>query len=195
MRREKRPVTLKKWCPESSCIFSNMWPTFKDDPLPEVVGKTRPVWASQHSIMRFLQRRYRPMPRDLTTDGPGVPRNDQEEQPSMLLFLQLSSDLWGLGNENITPKSHEEGPNYGSAGPHKTASPDNGSLIFTLLLLLLSRFSCVWLCATLETAAHQAPPSLGFSRQEYWSGLPFPSPTHESEKWKWSHSVVSDSRT
>ena len=65
--------------------------------------------------------------------------------------------------------------------------------IFTLLLLLLSRFSRVWLCAVLETAAHQAPPSLGFSRQEHWSGLPFPSPMHESEKWKWSHSVMSDS--
>ena len=38
-------------------------------------------------------------------------------------------------------------------------------------------------------AAHQAPPSLGFSRQEHWSGLPFPSPMHGSEKWKWSHSV------
>ena len=35
--------------------------------------------------------------------------------------------------------------------------------------------------------------SLGFSRQEHWSGLPFPSPMHESEKWKWSRSVVSDS--
>ena len=42
-------------------------------------------------------------------------------------------------------------------------------------------------------AVHQAPPSLGFSRQEHWSGLPFPSPMHESEKWKWSHLVVSDS--
>ena len=41
-------------------------------------------------------------------------------------------------------------------------------------------------------AAQQAPPSLGFSRQEHWSGLPFPSPKHESEKWKWSRSVVSD---
>ena len=41
-----------------------------------------------------------------------------------------------------------------------------------LLLLLLSRFSRVRLCATPETAAHQAPPSLGFSRQN-WSGLPF----------------------
>ena len=42
-------------------------------------------------------------------------------------------------------------------------------------------------------AAHQGPPSLGFSRQEHWSGLPFPSPMHESEKWKGSRSVVSDS--
>ena len=50
-----------------------------------------------------------------------------------------------------------------------------------LLLLLLSRFSRVQLCTTPETAAHQAPPSLGFSRQEHWSGLPFPSPVHESE--------------
>ena len=42
-----------------------------------------------------------------------------------------------------------------------------------LLLLLLSRFSHVRLCETPETAAHQALPSLGFSRQEHWSGLPF----------------------
>ena len=36
--------------------------------------------------------------------------------------------------------------------------------------------SCVQFFATPWTAAHQAPPSMGFSRQEYWSGLPFPSP-------------------
>ena len=47
--------------------------------------------------------------------------------------------------------------------------------------LLLSHFSRVRLCATLQTAAHQAPPSLGFSRQEHWSGLPFPSPMQKSE--------------
>ena len=62
-----------------------------------------------------------------------------------------------------------------------------------LLLLLLSCFSRVRLCATPSTAAHQTPPSLGFSRQEHRSGLSFPSPMHESEKSKWSHSVVSDS--
>ena len=59
--------------------------------------------------------------------------------------------------------------------------------------LLLSHFSRVWLCATPWTAAHQSPPSLGFSRQEHWSGLPFPSPIQESEKWQWSRSVMSDS--
>ena len=62
--------------------------------------------------------------------------------------------------------------------------------ITLLVCAMLSHFSRVRLCAT---AAHQAPPSLGFSRQEHLSGLPFPSPMHESEKWKWSRSVMSDS--
>ena len=54
--------------------------------------------------------------------------------------------------------------------------------LLLLLLLLLSRFSRVRLCATPQAAAHQAPPFMGFSRQEHWSGLPFPSPVNESEK-------------
>ena len=49
-------------------------------------------------------------------------------------------------------------------------------------LLLLSRFSHVQLCETPQMAAHQAPLSLGFSRQEHWSGLTFLSPMHESEE-------------
>ena len=60
---------------------------------------------------------------------------------------------------------------------------DIGNLISgSLLLLLLSRFSHVRLCETPQTAAHQALRPLGFSRQEHWSGFPFPSPMHESEK-------------
>ena len=54
----------------------------------------------------------------------------------------------------------------------------------------LSRFR---LFTTPWTAAHQAPPSMGFSKKEYWSGVPFPSPMLESEKLKWSRSVQSDS--
>ena len=50
-------------------------------------------------------------------------------------------------------------------------------IVFVMLLLLLSRFSRVRLCATPWTAAYQAPPSMGFSRQEHWSGVPLPSPS------------------
>ena len=52
--------------------------------------------------------------------------------------------------------------------------------------------SCLTLCDPID-GSPPGSPSLGFSRQEHWSGLPFPSPMHESEKWKWSHSDVSDS--
>ena len=45
-----------------------------------------------------------------------------------------------------------------------------------LLLMLLSHFSCVRLLAAPWTATYQAPPSMGFARQEYWSGLLLPSP-------------------
>ena len=43
-------------------------------------------------------------------------------------------------------------------------------------MLLLSHFSHVRLCVTPQMAAHQAPPPLRFSRQEYWSGVSLPSP-------------------
>ena len=42
----------------------------------------------------------------------------------------------------------------------------------------MKSLSCVRLLATPWTAAHQAPPSMGFSRQEYWSGVPLPSPSN-----------------
>ena len=54
---------------------------------------------------------------------------------------------------------------------------DPSSTIYHLLLLLLSHFSRVRLLATPWTATYQAPLSMGFSRQEYWSGVPLSSPT------------------
>ena len=62
------------------------------------------------------------------------------------------------------------------ANPAEDLLGSSHSLFFSLLLLLLNRFSRVRLCATPWTAAYQASPSMGFSRQEHWSGLPFPSP-------------------
>ena len=75
---------------------------------------------------------------------------------------------------------HHRLSGYGCGWTPRVGDGQGGLLL--LLLLLLSRFSLVRLCVTPETAAHQAPPSLGFYRQEHWSGLPFPSPMHESEK-------------
>ena len=43
-------------------------------------------------------------------------------------------------------------------------------------VVVVQLLSCVQLFVTPWTVAHQAPPSMGFSRQEYWSGLPCPSP-------------------
>ena len=58
----------------------------------------------------------------------------------------------------------------------------------TLIWRKWKSLSCVRLFATPWTLQ-----SMEFSRPEHWSGLPFPSPMRESEKWKWSRSVVSDS--
>ena len=62
----------------------------------------------------------------------------------------------------------------------------------TLAAAAKSLQSCPTLCDPIDGS----PPGSAvpeFSRQEHWSGLPFPSPMHGSEKWKGSHSVVSDS--
>ena len=64
-----------------------------------------------------------------------------------------------------------------------------------MLLLLLSCLSRVYtsyrtLCDPIDCHPPGFP-VLGFSRQEHWSGLPFPSSMHKSEKWNWSRSVVS----
>ena len=53
--------------------------------------------------------------------------------------------------------------------------------------------SCPTLCDPIDSSPPGSP-SLGFSKQEHWSALPFPSPMHESEKWKWSCSVMSNPR-
>ena len=51
----------------------------------------------------------------------------------------------------------------------------------SLKKLKVKPLSCVQLFATPWTIAHQAPPSIELSRQEYWSGLPFPSPGNPTD--------------
>ena len=63
---------------------------------------------------------------------------------------------------------------------HQTKQKETGSLLekeFRIMIVSEVKFlSCIRLFATPWTVACQAPQSMGFSRQEYWSGLPFPSP-------------------
>ena len=121
----------------------------------------------------------------------------------------MSTDMSHEHLNSVCPNRKSGFPHMPAHSPHVTAPSWSSRyviildlilfftldmLLLLLLLLLLSCFSRVRLCETPETAAHQAPPSLGFFRKEHWSGLPFPSPMHESEKWKWSRSVVSDSQ-
>ena len=63
--------------------------------------------------------------------------------------------------------------------PHPWDSPGKNTRVgchFLLQCMKVKLLSCVQLVATTWTAAYQAPPSMGFSRQEYWSGVPLPSP-------------------
>ena len=62
----------------------------------------------------------------------------------------------------------------------KRKQTEHKDAIFTLPAAAAAK--SLLLCPTLYDPIDQAPPSLGFSRQEHWSGLPFPSPMHESEK-------------
>ena len=105
-----------------------------------------------------------------------------------ILFLNLKyplicycSLLYAMNIYWAWPCPSEQGP----VSPPVSLSHEEASInlwtSFIRGLLLLSRFSHVRLCAAPRTAAHQAPLSLGFSRQEHWSGLSFPSPMLESE--------------
>ena len=87
--------------------------------------------------------------------------------------------------------------------PHFCHSEPNVCISFIFIVLMpviaataaaaaKSLQSCLTLWDPIDSSP-QGSLSLGFSRQEHWSGLPFPSPMHESEKWKWSRSVVSNS--
>ena len=74
--------------------------------------------------------------------------------------------------------------------------PWNWSLVCLSMVSAAAAAASLQSCPTLCDPIDGSPPgfpSLGFSRQEHWSGLPFPSPMHEIEKSKWSCSVVSDS--
>ena len=70
----------------------------------------------------------------------------------------------------------EEGDNFRVRSWKSGLQRTRSGIQFSNYAVLCLVASCVRLFATPQTVAYQAPPSMGFSRQEYWSGLPFPSP-------------------
>ena len=112
--------------------------------------------------------------------------------PSKVLYVEVSQKAMLLGNRisAAAAKSLQSCPTLCDpvdGGP--PGSPVPGTLHTRTLEWVAISFSNAWkwkgevkslsrvqLSATPWTAAHQAPPSMGFSRQEYWSGVPLPSP-------------------
>ena len=80
--------------------------------------------------------------------------------------------------QTLKERSLNDGLKQKSGSDHGGKDDIDSFLIqsFQRVLLLPSHFSHIRLCVAAQTAAHQVLLSLGFSRQEYWSGLPFPSP-------------------
>ena len=101
--------------------------------------------------------------------------NPEHSLEGLMLNLQLFSHLMQTANslEKTLMLGKIEGRRR--SGQQRMRWLDSIIDSMKMLLLLLSRFSRVQPCDTLWTAAHQTPLSTGFSRQEYWSGLPFPS--------------------
>ena len=78
-----------------------------------------------------------------------------------------------LPNPEMEPISHAS---PALAGGFFTTAPPENPTCFRLVVTSISSVQSLRLFVTPWTVAHQAPLSMGFSRQEHWSGLPFPSP-------------------
>ena len=96
-----------------------------------------------------------------------------EDEAGGEMWLHLFEEASGVGLQHPESRAREDGSDSSSPRCLTGQSPNT---------CCCCQVASVRLCATPQTEAHQAPPSLGFSRQEHGRGLPFPSPMHESEK-------------
>ena len=84
--------------------------------------------------------------------------------------------FWRVRNIQVLLQHHEQMRASLFKGRVKPLSQLKNSIFWILFEEKESELSCVWLFAIPWTVAYQVPLSMEFSRQEYWSGLPFPSP-------------------
>ena len=115
-----------------------------------------------------------------------------QASPKSNWWKPVQSSVQMLQSKNNNQKKCSKLTYANFLGKREILHPQNIEL--GLINHVFSHFNWVWIFLTPWTVAREAPLSLGFSRQEHWSGLPFPSPMQESEKWKWSCSVVSNSQ-
>ena len=85
-----------------------------------------------------------------------------------LLLVQATMIVW------IVVKAFSQLPGFYLLLCHNLEKDSSVQDPMIVSVYMLSHFSCLWLFATPWTVAHAAPLSMGFSRQEYWSGLPCP---------------------
>ena len=92
--------------------------------------------------------------------------------PQLLLLLLLShySCVWLCDPTDVSPRGSPVSGILQAGTLEGVATSFSNEWRWKVKVKLLCR---VWLLATPWTAAYQAPPSMGYSRQEYWSGLPF----------------------
>ena len=135
---------------------------------------------------------------------PGSGRSPGEGNDNLLRFSCLENPIdrgtWWATVHRVPRVGHDLRltlPSFHSDSPHLMTPTSCPLYVLVFQFVTLAKWvmslSHLWLFATPWTVAYQASPPMGFSRQEHWSGLPFPSPMHESGKWKWSRSVMSDS--
>ena len=114
----------------------------------------------------------------ISASKPVHPDNQREREPKPSHFRKHFSEA-KVSDYNSLCESHIHSNAEGSNGPPKSGkSPSStpSSKHAVNPLCVLSHFSHVWLFATLSTVTCQAPLSMGFPRQEYWSGLLCPPP-------------------
>ena len=88
---------------------------------------------------------------------------------------RLRCDSCNLGEKDVPSKRKGQGEKLGNTNTMGRGTEEPAKEIECVSARMLRTFKCVRLLATLWTVARQAPLSMGLSRQEYWSGLPFPS--------------------
>ena len=94
----------------------------------------------------------------------------------LVRVAQTVSHLWPIRSTHPSSSGSVEGSQKDLEAKGCFCPRIMSRTVIVAVKVKVKSLSCVWLFATPRTVAHQAPPSMGFSRREYWSGLPLPSP-------------------